>query len=314
MRQSAQKSRDRILNVFHELNLKDAISYVTEGERRGSLAFIRSPSTDNMVNVDFSTPRPSTVEASVSYLLRESASAVCLDMQSLEQRRRSVRDAEDVITHHTLQQYLYKPRQEYKHLYSRHVLSPSEDEKQDKEIFHRTMRKRLESFKSAKLGLGQSKKATKHKRERERAQKRRNSSVPNGKLPLDSPAYGLTLKERELELSDPEEAPDYYEAEKMSGGIEFLASVTKDTTSDSPAGIDNPVFSPDEDLAPSLLARVPPWLSPGEAVVPSQRARVQIPYSPGNFRRLAPFRLSNKSVDSFLLAEDGAEHPESTHM
>lgn len=100
----------------------------------------------------------------------------------------------------------------------------------------------------------------------------------------------------------------------MSGGIEFLASVTKDTTSDSPAGIDNPVFSPDEDLAPSLLARVPPWLSPGEAVVPSQRARVQIPYSPGNFRRLAPFRLSNKSVDSFLLAEDGAEHPESTHM
>jgi hypothetical protein len=41
----------------------------SQGERRGSLAFIRSPSTDNMVNVDFSTPRPSTVEASVSYLL-----------------------------------------------------------------------------------------------------------------------------------------------------------------------------------------------------------------------------------------------------
>lgn len=30
MRWSAQKSRDRILNVFHELNLKDAISYVAE--------------------------------------------------------------------------------------------------------------------------------------------------------------------------------------------------------------------------------------------------------------------------------------------
>ena len=30
MRKSAQKSRDRILNVFHELNLKDAISYVAE--------------------------------------------------------------------------------------------------------------------------------------------------------------------------------------------------------------------------------------------------------------------------------------------
>lgn len=39
-------------------------------------------------------------------------SAVRLDMQSLEQRRQSIRDAEDMITHHTLQQYLYKPRQE----------------------------------------------------------------------------------------------------------------------------------------------------------------------------------------------------------
>lgn len=44
-------------------------SVPSQGERRGSLAFIRSPSTDNVVNVDFSTPRPSTVEASVSYLL-----------------------------------------------------------------------------------------------------------------------------------------------------------------------------------------------------------------------------------------------------
>lgn len=102
---------------------------------------------------------------------RESASAVCLDMQSLEQRRRSIRDSEDVVTHHTLQQYLYKPRQEYKHLYSRHELTPEDDEKQDKEIFHRTMRKRLESFKSAKLGFNQNKKAAKLYK-RERAQKR----------------------------------------------------------------------------------------------------------------------------------------------
>lgn len=84
-------------------------------------------------------------------------------------------------------------------------------------------------------------------------------------------------------------------------------------------GIDNPVFSPDEDLDPSILSRVPPWLSPGETVVPSQRARVQIPNSPSNFRRLTPFRLSNKSVDSFLLADGHEEQlqpaaPESTHM
>ncbi|XP_038179797.1 sodium/hydrogen exchanger 3 [Arvicola amphibius] len=315
MRRSAQKSRDRILNVFHELNLKDAISYVAEGERRGSLAFIRSPSMDNMVNVDFSTPRPSTVEASVSYLLRENVSAVCLDMQSLEQRRRSIRDTEDMVTHHTLQQYLYKPRQEYKHLYSRHKLTPNEDEKQDKEIFHRTMKKRMESFKSAKLGINQNKKAAKLYK-RERAQKRRNSSIPNGKLPTENLAHNFIIKEKDLELSEPEETTNY---EETTGGIEFLANVTKDVTSESGAGIDNPVFSPDEDLDPSILSRVPPWLSPGETVVPSQRARFQIPNSPSNFRRLTPFRLSNKSVDSFLLA-DGPEDqlhpafPESTHM
>ncbi|XP_024587742.1 sodium/hydrogen exchanger 3 [Neophocaena asiaeorientalis asiaeorientalis] len=305
MRRSAQKSRDRILNVFHELNLKDAISYVAEGERRGSLAFIRSPSTDNMVNVDFSTPRPSTVEASISYLLRENASAVRLDMQSLEQRRQSIRDTEDMTTHHTLQQYLYKPRQEYKHLYSRHELTADEDETQDKEIFHRTMRRRLESFKSAKLGVSPHKKASKLLK-RERVQKRRNSSIPNGKLPMVNPLHDLTIKEKDLELSDPEEAPSY-DAEEVSRGIEFLANITQDAATDSPSGIDNPVFSPDED--PGILSAVPPWLSPGETVVPSQRARVQIPHSPSNFHRLAPFRLSGKSVDSFLLADGPEEQP-----
>lgn len=43
---------------------------------------------------------------------REKAGPVCLDMQALEQRRRSIRDTEDTLAHHTLQQYLYKPRQE----------------------------------------------------------------------------------------------------------------------------------------------------------------------------------------------------------
>lgn len=82
-------------------------------------------------------------------------------------------------------------------------------------------------------------------------------------------------------------------------------------------GIDNPVFSADDDQ--SIYMKFTPWLSSEDTVVPSQRARVQIPYSPNNFRRLTPIRLSNKSTDSFLLA-DGPEDrprsflPESTHM
>ncbi|KAI4817625.1 hypothetical protein KUCAC02_011008 [Chaenocephalus aceratus] len=42
MKPSARKSRDYVFNVFHQLNLKDAMSYVEEGERRGSLEFIRN--------------------------------------------------------------------------------------------------------------------------------------------------------------------------------------------------------------------------------------------------------------------------------
>uniref|UniRef100_A0A8C5QB64 Sodium/hydrogen exchanger n=1 Tax=Leptobrachium leishanense TaxID=445787 RepID=A0A8C5QB64_9ANUR len=167
MRKSAQKTRDRILNVYHELNMKDAISYVTEGERRGSLAFIRSPSIANVVNVDFGNPRPSVVEPSVSYILRDNVSAVCLDMQALEQRRKSVRDLEDAMSHHTLQQYLYKPRRQRKHLYSRHEVSLEGGEKQTKEIFQTTMKQRLESFKSTKFGQNQPKNInTNYKRER----------------------------------------------------------------------------------------------------------------------------------------------------
>lgn len=62
---------------------------------------------------------------------------------------------------------VFPSRPQHKHLYSRHEIMHSEDEKQDKEIFHRTMRKRLESFKSTKLGINHSKKLNKiHKRDR----------------------------------------------------------------------------------------------------------------------------------------------------
>uniref|UniRef100_A0ABM5GQT5 Sodium/hydrogen exchanger n=1 Tax=Pogona vitticeps TaxID=103695 RepID=A0ABM5GQT5_9SAUR len=308
MRRSAQKTRDRILKVFRELNLKDAISYVAEGERRGSLAFIRSPSIDNTANVDFSIINQINGEPPVSQLLRENVSSVCLDMQALEQRRKSIRDAEDVSSHHTLQQYLYKPRQEHRLLYSRHKITQNEDDKQNKEIFHRTMRKRLESFKSTKLGMSHTKKLNKlHKREWN--QKRRNSNIiANGNLATE------TIQEKEIELSDPEE--NDYDHLETGRAMDFLASITKQNFTDT-SGIDNPVFS--ADVEPNAPLRFAPWLSSEEMVVPSQRARVQIPYSPNNFQRLAPIRLSNRSVDSFLQIDGPEERPrtflpDSTHM
>ncbi|KAL8165820.1 UNVERIFIED_CONTAM: Sodium/hydrogen exchanger 3, partial [Gekko kuhli] len=229
MRQSAQKTRDQILKVFRELNLKDAISYVAEGERRGSLAFIRSPSIDNTANVDFSTINQMNGEASVSQLLRDTSSSVCLDMQALEQRRRSIRDSEDMFTHHTLQQYLYKPRQEHKHLYSRHEIPPDDEDKQNKEIFQRTMRKRLESFKSTKLGISNTKKNKIHKR----GPKRKSSNVvPNGNL------YTEPVKEKDAHVPEAEE--NIYGDLQTGRAMDFLANVTRqnftDTSGDSTFG------------------------------------------------------------------------------
>ncbi|XP_075683012.1 sodium/hydrogen exchanger 3 [Rhinoderma darwinii] len=309
MRKSAQKTQDRILNVFHELNMKDAISYVAEGERRGSLAFIRSPSMENMANVDFSSPRPSFSEPSVSYFLRENVSAVCLDMQALEQRRKSIRDLEDILSHHTLQQYLYKPRRQQKHLYSRHEVTIDEDETQTKEIFQRTMKKRLESFKSTKFGRKQTKHINKNYK-RDRGQ-RRNSSMamlPNGSAP-----YENIIHEMDLGLEDTMEYNN-----QLDGAITFLTNLTENKGITDPAyGLDNPVFSTDDEQNTSM--KFTPWLCNEDAVVPSQRARVQIPCSPSNFRRLTPLRVSNRSVDS-CPNNDGTEErprsflPETTNM
>lgn len=53
-------------------------------------------------------------------------------------------------------------------------------------------------------------------------------------FPAHFPCAALSLPP-DLELSDPEENPNY-DAEEMSGGIEFLANVTRDTATDSPSG------------------------------------------------------------------------------
>uniref|UniRef100_UPI00398EAC18 sodium/hydrogen exchanger 3.1 isoform X2 n=1 Tax=Pristiophorus japonicus TaxID=55135 RepID=UPI00398EAC18 len=292
MRKSAQISRDKILSVFRELNLKDAISYVSEGERRGSLAFIRSSSD---VNVDFTGPRHSVVDSSVSAVLRESTSEVCLDMQAVENRVKSVKDREETVTHHMLQQHLYKPRQRYKLNYSRHKLIRNEDEKQDKEIFQRTMKKRLENFKPTKLGANYNTKFRNMKKERA-AKKKHSDAVPNGRLPTHTVAFHI---DKDSDVEDNYDTSD--------GGISFLITAPIEESDETRTGINNPSFSTEEDQ--SVYQMIPPWMSNEETVVPSQRARLQIPRSPNNFRRLTPLQLSNRSIDSFLLADISDEHP-----
>ncbi|CAB1314816.1 unnamed protein product [Coregonus sp. 'balchen'] len=137
MKPSARKSRDYIFNIFHQLNLKDAISYVKE----------------------------------------DIVPSVCLDMHELDLK---MRESEDFNAHHLLQQHLYRGRKQHRHRYSRSHLETNKDENEVQEIFERTMRSRLESFKSAKMGVAPAKKIqTKHQK-KDKPQKVRDFEFSEG--------------------------------------------------------------------------------------------------------------------------------------
>nr|XP_046218532.1 sodium/hydrogen exchanger 3-like isoform X2 [Oncorhynchus gorbuscha] len=167
----ARKSCDPIFNIFHKLNIKDATSYVKEGERRGSLAFVRNESKADVdfnkkFGADFSEMMPYIMTENmgpdhvpVSSILRDSVPSVCLDMHEQDLK---MRESEDFDAHHLLQQHLYKGRKQHRHGYSRKHLEVNKDEHEVQEIFQRTMRSRLESFKSAKMGVAPPKKISKH--------------------------------------------------------------------------------------------------------------------------------------------------------
>lgn len=111
--------------------------------------------------------------------------SVSLEMH--EQTMKGMRETEDINTHHLLQQHLYKGRKQvsifshvtsttvkvlqlphtsyspqHRHRYSRSHFNVNRDENEVQEIFQRTMSRRLESFKSAKMGVTPPKPITKH--------------------------------------------------------------------------------------------------------------------------------------------------------
>uniref|UniRef100_A0A8D2ZJ29 Sodium/hydrogen exchanger n=1 Tax=Scophthalmus maximus TaxID=52904 RepID=A0A8D2ZJ29_SCOMX len=175
MKPSARKNRDHVFNVFHQLNLKDAMSYVAEGERRGSLEFIRN----DTAYVDFKKKLGDEFSEVMPDIMADMSDdhpvpSVSLDMH--DQTMKGMRETEGINTHHLLQQHLYKGRKQHRHRYSRSHFNVNEDENEVQEIFQRTMRTRLESFKSAKMGVAPPKTISKHSK-REQQQKATCSSI-----------------------------------------------------------------------------------------------------------------------------------------
>uniref|UniRef100_A0A8C8C8W7 Sodium/hydrogen exchanger n=1 Tax=Oncorhynchus tshawytscha TaxID=74940 RepID=A0A8C8C8W7_ONCTS len=276
----ARKSCDPIFNIFHKLNIKDATSYVKEGERRGSLAFVRN---ESKADVDFNKNLPSSGQqiTNSEYVCffssrRDSVPSVCLDMHEQDLK---MRESEDFDAHHLLQQHLYKGRKQHRHRYSRKHLEVNKDEHEVQEIFQRTMRSRLESFKSAKMGVAPPKKISKHLK-KDQPQKVREAYTFSS-FPL---VFITILLEFPINLN-------------LSPGL---------------AGIVNPAFMAEMDTMDPMppMQQIPSWLAEAEVdssnMVPSQRAQLTLPWTPSNLRRLAPLCLSTHSNDSFLLADSPA--------
>ncbi|XP_076864120.1 sodium/hydrogen exchanger 3.1 isoform X2 [Brachyhypopomus gauderio] len=314
MKPEARKNRDYLFSIFHKLNLEDAINYVTEAEKRGSLAFLNQNEgpivnfekklgfsgvmPDIMSELDFGNNNlPSSSDT------RTNVPSVSLNIHENEMKGMN----QDFNAHHLLQQHLYRSRKNHRHKYSRNNFRINQSEDEVQEIFQRTMRSRLESFKSAKMGVTPAKKITKHPK------KDPNHKMSNGKTPDKSKKHPYGDEDFEFSEADSTCSVD--------GGARGGSSLMRGTQ--TLKGVENPAFMPEMDAPP------PPWLTEAEAdtsVAPSQRAQRYLPWSPSNLHRLAPLRISDRSTDSFLMAdtpatEDSPEDPsepapqrDGTHM
>ncbi|XP_062414393.1 sodium/hydrogen exchanger 3-like isoform X4 [Pungitius pungitius] len=261
-----------------------------QGERRGSLEFVRNETAfidfkkkfvDDLPDITAGMSDDHTAASSMGRI--DQVPSVSLEMH--EQNMKGVRQMEDINTHHLLQQHLYKGRKQHRHRYSRSHFNVNKDEDEVQEIFQRTMRNRLESFKSAKMGVSQPKKISKH------AKKDQLQKVPNGKSTDNSKRY--LAGDEDFQLSE----GDASGFGASGGSYPFPMMVSYRAG----AGIENPAYIPDLD---PMAAKIPPWLAQaeldGEPVAPSQRAQLRMP---SDLSRLAPLRISARSNDSFAQAD-----------
>ncbi|XP_071973246.1 sodium/hydrogen exchanger 5 isoform X3 [Engystomops pustulosus] len=211
MRKSAYRIKDEIWEVCYKLNIRDALSLADQGGHIVSPDRLSLPSMPS---------RASMSETSVTNLLRENGSKACLDLQAIDTVR-SGRDREDVVMHHVLRGSLYKPRRMCKASYSRHFMTQDEQERQEKEVFHQNMKRRLESFKSTKHNICSSKSRVKkdgRKKRRTSIELESHNGRHNKVVSWENTASIVITPESEDECSDIEIEEDE--------GITFVARAT----------------------------------------------------------------------------------------
>uniref|UniRef100_A0A3Q2EG33 Sodium/hydrogen exchanger n=1 Tax=Cyprinodon variegatus TaxID=28743 RepID=A0A3Q2EG33_CYPVA len=213
--------KSELWEAYQKINIRDAISVIDQGGNVLTSARLSLPSMASRASFPEVT--------NVTNYRRENGSGVCLDLQVIDNVPGS-KVEEDMETHHVLAGNLYKPRKRYQSHYSRHFMPLGEKERQDREVFQRNMRSRMETFKS-----------TRHKRHKKERSLKKPVVVP------------VEPEEDKADHSDPEKEEDV--------GITFVArkAETPKQRPKSPAALDVCQSPPPHTPSPPAADSHLPW-------------------------------------------------------
>ncbi|XP_065123778.1 sodium/hydrogen exchanger 5 [Paramisgurnus dabryanus] len=246
--------KSELWEAYQKINIRDAISVIDQGGNVLTSARLSLPSMASRTSFPEAT--------NVTNYLRENGSGVCLDLQVIDTVP-GAKIEEESETHHVLAVNLYQPRRRYQSHYSRHFMTVGDKERQDREVFQRNMRKRLESFKS-----------THYKRhKKDRSQKKQKGSDTKDQDINDKPRRNVSWQDK-----DPVVVPLWIDEDKHSEpdkdedvGITFVARKTPETPKERPKSVPASV-----DVCQSPVA-APPSLTCGEKNLPWKSGTGSLP-------------------------------------
>ncbi|XP_047219592.1 sodium/hydrogen exchanger 5 isoform X2 [Girardinichthys multiradiatus] len=238
--------KSELWEAYQKINIRDAISVIDQGGNVLTSARLSLPSMASRASFPEVT--------NVTNYLRENGSGVCLDLQVIDNIPGS-KVEEDMETHHVLAGNLYKPRRRYQSHYSRHFMPLGEKERQDREVFQRNMRSRMETFKSTRY--------KRHKKERSLKKRRGSDTKDDGG---DKPRRNVSWQDKDpavvpVELE--EDKGDYSDPEKEEDvGITFIArkaETPKQRPKSIPAALDICQSPPPHPPSPPTEDSHLPW-------------------------------------------------------
>uniref|UniRef100_A0A8C5EBR7 Sodium/hydrogen exchanger n=1 Tax=Gouania willdenowi TaxID=441366 RepID=A0A8C5EBR7_GOUWI len=231
--------KSELWEAYQKINIRDAISVIDQGGNVLTSAQLSLPSM---------TSRASFPD--ITNYLRENGSGVCLDLQMIDNVP-GAKMKEDLETHHFLLGNLYKPRRRYQPHYSRHFMPVGEQERQDREVFQRNMKRRM----SARyIRHKRERSLRKHKgsdfKDNEGDKSRRNVSFHD----KDAVLVSMELDGNKAEHSDSEKEVDV--------GITFSArkaETPKQRPKSVPAALEGDQSQPFHPLSPPCGDSHLPW-------------------------------------------------------